>query len=1293
LQSLRNTRAQKPVRRRAGALATVFAILTASFTLVIAPSHALAAGTAVIPNTGFTGFTDVAMQRTDDGSWPSDNAGAAFPFGFNINYFGAKYAGVFINNNGNLTFGAEQGDYTPFGMAGATLPIIAPFFADVDTEVGNPVNIGTGTLGCFKVFVANWPGVECYPASNSSVLNNFQVILLDRPDLGTGAQGDDFQIEFNYNSIQWDAGTYSGGNSNCTGSPNTDAAAAGYSDGTQTAGHWYQLPGSQTSGAFLDSNTTSGLIYNDLNSNTATSVPASASPVPGRYIFTVTSGQPVTPTTIATSLSGGGHTGASITVAPSTAVTDSATLSGPNKPTAGGTLTYGVYSNNTCTTLVASAGTVTVTNGVVPASNSVTLASLGTYYWNAAYSGDSLNDPSTSGCAEVETVAVPPVAVSTVVDDAALGSAWNGSETIGATAYDTATVSGTTGFTPTGTVTYNFFTNATCAGAPATADTVTMSAGAVPKSSTTAALGAGAYSYQAAYSGDSAYAAQSSACAPFTVAKASPSLGTVVDDAALGTAWDGNEATGAAAYDTATVTGVAGYTATGTVSYSFFTNGTCAGGASTTHTVTLASGAAPNSPSTGAVAAGAYGFKANYSGDANYVASTGSCEAFAVLKAPSGVGTVVDDATSSTPWDGSETIGATSFDTATVTSVGGFTPAGTLTYTLYANATCAGSPVLTSTKTLSGGVVPNSATSAALAAGSYSFSGSYSGDANYLPATGSCEPFAVSKGSASLGTVVDDAATNAAWAGTETVGSAAYDTATLSGVSGFAPTATVTYRFFPNGTCTGTPSTTDDVTLSAGNVPDSASTGAINTGGLYAFDSSYSGDANYQAASGACEPFTVYEPPTITSADHATFVIGAGSSFTVTASGFPSGNAMSLSDGGATLPAGVAFVDNGNGTATLAGTPGLGTIGSYPFAITVTNGVAPNGTQLFTLTVAMAGTTTLLSSPTNPSVVGQTITLIASVSANAPSSGSPTGTVAFNDGGSALTDCTSQAVSSGTATCTIPFTSAGPHLLTADYSADTNFGASSGGPITQTVDGAATTTALTSSVNPAVTGQVVTYTATVSRNAPATGTAGGTVAFTDGGTTILGCDAVAVSAGVATCTETVSEFGPHAIVASFTGDADDGASIAPTVVEQVDQDATTTTVTSDPNPSTLGGVVTITVTVKAESPGSGNPTGSVTIFADGKSLATVALDSTVDSRAIYNTKALTVGVHAITATYGGDTAYETSAATASGDAQRVMAAVSVPETGGGPSGWGPLAALMLLLNGMVLLAVTRRRRR
>lgn len=125
-------------------------------------------------------------------------------------------------------------------------------------------------------------------------------------------------------------------------------------------------------------------------------------------------------TTISTSLSGGGSQGATITVPPGTPVTDSASLTGTNVATAGGTVTYSVYSNSACTVSAGTGGTVSVTNGTVPNSNPVTLSTSVTYYWVASYSGDSNDGPSTSPCsAEKETVAAPGIAP--VVDDSCNG--------------------------------------------------------------------------------------------------------------------------------------------------------------------------------------------------------------------------------------------------------------------------------------------------------------------------------------------------------------------------------------------------------------------------------------------------------------------------------------------------------------------------------------------------------------------------------------------------------------------------------------------------------------------------------------------------------------------------------------------------------------------------------------------------------------------------------------------------------------------------------------------------------
>ncbi len=120
-----------------------------------------------------------------------------------------------------------------------------------------------------------------------------------------------------------------------------------------------------------------------------------------------------------------------------------------------------------------------------------------------------------------------------------------------------------------------------------------------------------------------------------------------------------------------------------------------------------------------------------------------------------------------------------------------------------------------------------------------------------------------------------------------------------------------------------------------------------------------------------------YGPPSITSADNTTFAVGSAGSFTVaTSPGSPA--ATTLSKAGA-LPNGVTFTDNGNGTATLSGTPAAGSGGSYPLTITASNGVNPDATQAFTLSTREAPLVTTDPSPRTANV-GDTVTFTAAAS-------------------------------------------------------------------------------------------------------------------------------------------------------------------------------------------------------------------------------------------------------------------------------------------------------------------------
>jgi autotransporter-associated beta strand protein len=126
-------------------------------------------------------------------------------------------------------------------------------------------------------------------------------------------------------------------------------------------------------------------------------------------------------------------------------------------------------------------------------------------------------------------------------------------------------------------------------------------------------------------------------------------------------------------------------------------------------------------------------------------------------------------------------------------------------------------------------------------------------------------------------------------------------------------------------------------------------TTTFNEPGLYTISAEYIGDANHSAVEIDLQGgLVVNDPPSITSSDSATFIAGTAADFTVTTSGYP---LPSLSVSG-TLPDGVTFTDNGDGTATLGGTPApVGAKGDYSLTITAANGVSPDADQDFTLRV------------------------------------------------------------------------------------------------------------------------------------------------------------------------------------------------------------------------------------------------------------------------------------------------------------------------------------------------------
>ena len=186
---------------------------------------------------------------TTDGTLPADddNSTGLVPISFPIDFYGSTYSSLYVNNNGNLTFTGPLGTYTPFDLASTSTPIIAPYFADVDTRSGGgTVSYGTTTFDGHAAFCATWSGVG-YFGQHQNKLNSFQVLLVQRDDRGTG----EFDIVFNYDQVQWETGDASGGTNGLGGT----SATVGYSAGVPQAE--FELPGSRVPGSFLDP---SGLI-------------------------------------------------------------------------------------------------------------------------------------------------------------------------------------------------------------------------------------------------------------------------------------------------------------------------------------------------------------------------------------------------------------------------------------------------------------------------------------------------------------------------------------------------------------------------------------------------------------------------------------------------------------------------------------------------------------------------------------------------------------------------------------------------------------------------------------------------------------------------------------------------------------------------------------------------------------------------------------------------------------------------------------------------------------------------
>jgi hypothetical protein len=273
-------------------------------------------------------------------------------------------------------------------------------------------------------------------------------------------------------------------------------------------------------------------------------------------------------------------------------------------------------------------------------------------------------------------------------------------------------------------------------------------------------------------------------------------------------------------------------------------------------------------------------------------------------------------------------------------------------------------------------------------------------------------------------------------------------------------------------------------------------------------------------------------------------------------------------------------------------------------------------------------TTTRLVSSVNPSVSGHPVIFTATVSS--PLGGTPTGQVAFRRG---AVELAKRVLDGGTASFT-PQLSLGLNVITAVYGGDPTFSSSTSLPVNQFVL-AATITTLSSSQNPSIYGEAVTFTAAVTSSA-GTPPDVETVTFKKG-TAILGTRTL--SSGSARFTTSTLPTGTNPITAMYGGDSNFGASKSKAVSQVVNKAATKTALVSSLNPSKIGQSVTFTASVVEQF--GGKVTGTVTFYNGTTALKTLSLSGGVAKFAI---STLIHGTHAITSTYNGGTNLDRSSA-------------------------------------------------
>ena len=530
--------------------------------------------------------------------------------------------------------------------------------------------------------------------------------------------------------------------------------------------------------------------------------------------------------------------------------------------------------------------------------------------------------------------------------------------------------------------------------------------------------------------------------------------------------------------------------------------------------------------------------EAKYSGDSNYNTSNGQYTQ------------TVNKADTSTTDQGNpnpSSYGSPVDITAKVTGAGGV-PTGTVTFI----DTSDNNTVLCNMAPLDKTGMADCPNIQNLTAGNHVIEADYSGDSNY------------NKSSGTYTQMVNKANTTTADAGNPNpsiYGSAVDITAMVTGTLTI-PTGTVTFIDTSNNNTVLCKMAPLDKTGKA-DCPNIQNL----TAGNHVIEADYSGDGNYNKSSGTYTQVVNMANTTTTDSGNPNPSI-FGSPVDITA----------MLTGTLTIPTGtVTFIDTSNNNAVLCNMAPLDKTGKADCPniknLTAGNHVIEadysgdsnynKSSGTYTQVVNAADTKTADAGNPNPSIYGSAVDITATVTGTSLSV--PTGTVTFIDtSNNNAVLCNMAALDkTGKADCpNIASLTGGNHVIEADYSGDSNYNKSSG-TYTQIVNRATPTTAITSSLNPSIQGQPVTFTTSVT-GVPGGLAPTGSVTFTGGG--ISGCSGIALdNTGHAACTPAQLASGADVIVGTYSGD-NNYTSAAPSLTQDVQDFSVAGTWNSSPLP-------------------------------------------------------------------------------------------------------------------------------